>query len=177
LLTREEGIDPLDLQGSYAGAMGLGQFMPSSYLAYAIDFDGDGYRDLWNNPEDAIGSVANYLSEHHWQRNELITVPARVSGDRYTALISSKSEKPDHTIRTLQQRGVSSQKTLNEHQKAILLQLEGSDSLEYWLGFYNFYVITRYNRSPLYAMAVYQLSQDIRGLKKQYPTALLFSQS
>jgi membrane-bound lytic murein transglycosylase B len=72
---------------------------------------------------------------------------------------------------------VSSQKTLNEHQKAILLQLEGSDSLEYWLGFYNFYVITRYNRSPLYAMAVYQLSQDIRGLKKQYPTALLFSQS
>jgi membrane-bound lytic murein transglycosylase B len=176
LLTREEGIDPLALQGSYAGAMGLGQFMPSSYRAYAIDFNGDGYRDLWSNPEDAIGSVANYLSEHRWQRNELITVPAHVSGDHYTALITAKSEKPAHTIRTLQQRGVSSQRTLNEQQKAILLQLEGSDGLEYWLGFYNFYVITRYNRSPLYAMAVYQLSQDIRGFKEQYRTALQFSQ-
>ena len=177
LLTREEGIDPLALQGSYAGAMGLGQFMPSSYRAYAVDFNNDGYRDIWNNPEDAIGSVANYLSEHHWQRSELITVPARVSGDHYTALISAKPEKPFHTIRTLQQRGVHAPKTLNEHQKAILLQLEGNDGPKYWLGFYNFYVITRYNRSPLYAMAVYQLSQDIHDLKRQFRTALYLPQS
>lgn len=161
LLTQEEGIDPLSLQGSYAGAMGLAQFMPSSYRAYAVDFNGDRRRDLWNNPQDAIGSVANYLSTHGWQRGEPIALPARVQGRGYQTLLS-RELKPQQDLRRLIQQGVTPEAPIDETNLAILLELEGPNSPEYWLGFANFYVITRYNHSPLYAMAVYQLSQEIR---------------
>ena len=161
LLTREEGINPLSLQGSYAGAMGLAQFMPSSYRAYAVDFDGDGQRDLWNNTYDAIGSVANYLAKHRWQPGAPIATSAQVSGDQYLALISTKIGKPGSSVAALRRHGVNPQGAFDEKTLAMLLQLKGQNGLEYWLGFYNFYVITRYNRSPLYAMAVYQLSQEI----------------
>jgi membrane-bound lytic murein transglycosylase B len=162
LLTRAEGIDPVAVKGSYAGAMGLGQFMPGSYLRYAVDFDGDGHRDLWNNPVDAIGSVANYLSKNRWQAGAPITVRAFVEGGQYRELISRKAQPPAHSVLSFRQQGVIPESTVNDSQKAILLELQGSNSSEYWLGFDNFYVITRYNQSPLYAMAVYQLSQTIR---------------
>ncbi len=161
LLTREEGIDPLSLKGSYAGAMGLAQFMPSSYRAYAVDFTGDGHRDLWQNPHDAIGSVASYLGTHGWERGEPIAVPANVSGQGYKALLS-KDLKPQRTVAGMSQQGVRPQDPVAGAQPAILLELDGNSGLEFWLGFNNFYVITRYNRSPLYAMAVYQLGQEIR---------------
>lgn len=161
LLSREEGIDPLALQGSYAGAMGLAQFMPSSYRAYAVDFTGDGRRDLWNNPQDAIGSIANYLSVHSWKRGNIIAMPATVQGSQYQSLLS-ENLKPKLNVQTLRRQGVIPQFPLNNQKQAILLELEGEGGPQYWLGFDNFYVITRYNHSPLYAMAVYQLGQEIR---------------
>ena len=162
LLTRAEGINPLAVKGSYAGAMGFGQFMPGSYLKYAVDFDGDGHRDLWNNPVDAIGSVANYLSKNRWQPGEPITVRAFAEGGQYRELISRKAQPPARSVLSFRQQGIIPEGTVNDSQKAILLELQGSNRSEYWLGFDNFYVITRYNQSPLYAMAVYQLSQTIR---------------
>ena len=161
LLTREEGIEPLTLNGSYAGAMGLAQFMPSSYRSYAVDFDDDGQRDLWRNPIDAIGSIANYLSRHRWRRNEAIATPATVQGQGYQALLG-QDLKPNYSVAELRRRGVIPQTPADNTKPAILLELLGNNGLEYWLGFDNFYVITRYNHSPLYAMAVYQLSQEIR---------------
>lgn len=166
LLTREEGIDPLALQGSYAGAMGLGQFMPSSYRAYAVDFDGDQQRNLWTNPKDAIGSVANYLARHHWQRGAPIAMRAQVDGNRYQAMVSGKLAKPADTVQSLRHQGVRPSAAVSDGQKALLLEFETREGPQYWLGFDNFYVITRYNHSPLYAMAVYQLSQEISG--RQY---------
>lgn len=161
LLTRAEGIDPLTLRGSYAGAMGLGQFMPSSFLSYAVDFDGDGHRDLWNNPRDAIGSVANYFNKHGWRSGEPVTVPASVSGPRYSALVSRKLSPPKHSVASLQAQGISPNRPVSGGQSAMLLEFEGRNGLEHWLGFANFYVITRYNHSQLYAMAVYQLGRAI----------------
>ena len=163
ILTRRERIDPLSLKGSYAGAMGFGQFMPSSYINYAVDFDGDRRRDLWRNPEDAIGSVANYLSGHQWQQGEPIVLPASVEGDQYQASISRKLSEPRYTVAELRQRGVTPRGPVAAQQRAMLLKLAGAGGPEHWLGFANFYVITRYNHSALYAMAVYQLSQEIRG--------------
>jgi membrane-bound lytic murein transglycosylase B len=163
LLTREEGIDPLSLYGSYAGAMGLAQFMPSSYRSYAVDFDGDGHRDLWHNPADAIGSIANYLSRHHWQRSAPVTIPARIQGQTYRQLLGGNL-KPRWDITQLKNYGIFPTAAVDATRKAILLELEDYSGPEYWLGFDNFYVITRYNNSPLYAMAVYHLSWEIRRL-------------
>jgi membrane-bound lytic murein transglycosylase B len=163
VLTREEGIDPLSLKGSYAGAMGLAQFMPSSYRSYAVDFDADRHRNLWTNPHDAIGSVANYLSKHRWRREELIAIPARVSGSRYPALVNSKLEVPSRSVGELRRQGIEPIAAVSDNLAALLLEYEAANGPEYWLGFDNFYVITRYNHSQLYAMAVYQLSQEIRG--------------
>ncbi len=166
LLTREEGMDPLVLRGSYAGAMGLPQFIPSSFRAYAVDFDGDGRRDLWTDPEDAIGSVGNYLSKNGWRREPLIAMTAEVEGERYPSLVSVKPVKPKHSIQQLRRGGVIPQDQANDEVRATLFAMEGNLGPEYWLGFHNFYVITRYNRSPLYALAVYQLSEAIRELRR-----------
>lgn len=162
LLTREEGIDPLSLKGSYAGAMGLPQFIPSSYRAYAVDFDGDRHRDLWSNPVDAIGSVANYLARHRWQAGEPVAAPARVDGQAYKAVLAGEL-KPSLSLGQLAQRGVTWETAAKADEQAILLELDGEAGPEHWLGFNNFYAITRYNHSPLYAMAVYQLSREIRS--------------
>ena len=160
---RAEGVDPLALRGSYAGAMGWGQFMPTSYQNYAVDFDGDGHRDLWRNPRDAIGSVANYFRQHGWRPGEPVTVPARVSGSVYPALVSRRLNPPSDSVASLRAQGVTPLGSVADGQAALLLELQGRDGPEYWLGFHNFYVITRYNRSQLYAMAVYQLSREIRA--------------
>ena len=163
LMTRAEGIDPLTPRGSYAGAMGYGQFMPGSFQSFAVDFDGDGRRDLWRNPRDAIGSVANYFKKHGWRSGEPVAIPAQVSGNRYPSLLSSSLSPPKARVADLQAQGVTPTEPVSGSQSAMLLEYVGRAGPEYWLGFDNFYVITRYNRSQLYALAVYQLSQAIAG--------------
>jgi membrane-bound lytic murein transglycosylase B len=167
LMTRAEGIDPLTPRGSYAGAMGYGQFMPSSFQSFAVDFDGDGHRDLWRNPRDAIGSVANYFKKNGWRSGEPVAVPARISGNRYLDLVSRQLSPPKTRVADLQAQGVTPTEPVDGSQPAMLLELVGRTGPEYWLGFDNFYVITRYNRSQLYALAVYQLSQAISGQREQ----------
>lgn len=174
LLAREEGKNPLDLKGSYAGAMGYGQFIPSSYRAYAVDFDGDGLRDIWGNESDAIGSVANYFSRHGWQHNDEVVVQVEIAGDRLAELANS-SLNLEHTVGELQSLGLKLDPgqaggvvdAAFADQKAALFAMELEDSTEYWLGLNNFYVITRYNRSRLYALAVHQLSQAIKARREQ----------
>ncbi|MGI9322543.1 MAG: lytic murein transglycosylase B [Pseudomonadales bacterium] len=159
LLAREERQPATSLTGSYAGAMGLGQFIPSSYRHYAVDFDNDGFRDIWNNRTDAIGSVANYLAEHGWRRDEPITL--RVAGSRAPSDIYNVSLKPGITVDELRGLGVSGTGLLPGDEVVSPVLLKGKEGDEHWLGLNNFYVITRYNRSRLYAMAVVQLSESL----------------
>jgi len=158
LLTREEQVDPLTLKGSYAGAMGLPQFMPSSFRAYAVDFDGDGRIDIWNNPTDAIGSAASYFKQHGWAAGEPVVARAKVSGERYEEglTVGLESQKKAGEMRSL---GWQFDKAVADDTAITGFRLEGAEGDEYWLGLPNFYVITRYNRSVMYAMAVHQLSQ------------------
>ena len=160
LLAREEGLDPLGVTGSYAGAMGIPQFISSSYRSYAIDFDNDEVRNLLSSVEDAIGSVANYLKRHGWRRGDLITVPTSVQGDEYRVLLELGLE-PQTMIADMKRNGVVVYGALADDKKAALLELELRDGVEHWIGLDNFYAITRYNHSALYAMAVFQLSQAI----------------
>lgn len=161
LLTREQDKDPLALKGSYAGAMGYGQFMPSSYRNYAVDFDGDGRTDIWDNTTDAIGSVANYFVRHGWRSNQPVAVPA-TAAKTYTEEGLNQLKVPDTTIAELKAQGFTPTTAVDGATKAVPLRLELEDGYEFWLGFDNFYVITRYNHSYRYAMAVYQLSELIR---------------
>lgn len=161
ILSREEHMDPLQPLGSYAGAMGLSQFMPSSYRAYAKDFDQDHKRDIWHNSSDAIASVANYFVANHWQRGNAIAFQVSAKGTAYRQALS-KGVKPDTTIGQLRKLGLNIPATLGNAENAKLLSYDMADHEELWLGMHNFYVITRYNHSPLYAMAVFQLSQAIR---------------
>ncbi len=161
LLARSQHFDPLALTGSYAGAMGLPQFMPSSYRSYAVDFDDDTTIDIWNNPTDAIGSVGNYLREHGWMTGAPITVSARVSGSGYQSLLGT-GVKPRIRVSEMRDLGVEAAAPVDGDPEAALVELQAEYAMEYWLGFNNFYVITRYNTSPLYAMAVYQLAQALR---------------
>jgi membrane-bound lytic murein transglycosylase B len=168
ILAREEDIDIVDTTGSYAGAMGYGQFIPSSYRAYAIDFNGDGKRDLWNNKMDIIGSVANYFNQHGWKTGTPVAVRANVTGNDYPALLDL-GYKPNTVLDAMRHDGITPLKPMPDDLVAALLSFEQKDGPEYWLGFNNFYTITRYNHSPLYAMAVYQLSEEIRETYEQSP--------
>ena len=160
ILCREEKMNPLDPTGSYAGAMGIPQFMPSSYRAYAADFENDEKRDIWNNPADAIASVANYFIKHHWQKGGAVTFPVTTEGDAYQQALT-KGLKPDLKWNELQALSVSSEQTLKQDEIVKLLAYQQEEVSDLWVGLHNFYVITRYNHSPLYAMAVYQLSAAI----------------
>lgn len=160
LLTREQGLEPTELKGSYAGAMGYGQFMPSSYRAYAIDFDGDGVADIWSNPEDAIGSVANYLAKHGWRAGEPVVSAAQVD-DGVAAEVFDGKLKPTRSVATLAEAGVRSPESLDPEALATAMRFEVENGYEHWLGLHNLYVITRYNHSSMYAMSVFQLSQRI----------------
>ncbi len=161
LLTREESLDPLTIKGSYAGAMGKAQFISSSYRHYAVDFDGDGKRDLWHNTTDAIGSVANYFKRHKWQPGKPVGSYAMVGNDHVSHLLEA-GIKPHTTVKEFRQQGVTSLTPLPPEAPAALIAFEKKDGRsDYWLGLNNFYTITRYNHSPLYAMAVYQLGQAI----------------
>lgn len=160
LLAREEGLDLTGTKGSYAGAMGMPQFISSSYRAYAVDFDGDGKRDLISNRADVIGSVAAYFKRHGWTRGAPITSPARGAGTGHERFVKG-GMKPSFTIDELARSGITPKTPLPGGSLSSLIKLEGIQGNEYWLGLNNFYVITRYNHSNLYAMAVYQLSRKI----------------
>lgn len=161
LMTREEGIQPGTLKGSYAGAMGYGQFIPSSFRHYAVDFDGDGKRNIWSDPVDAIGSVAHYFNAHGWTRGapviSNVVIQKQADPDWFNASLT-----PEVTLATWSKRGIHTRRDLDPQQEATLMRLEMDDGDHFWFGLHNFYVITRYNHSRLYGMAVYELSQAIR---------------
>lgn len=164
LLAREEAVDPRTPKGSYAGAMGRPQFIPSSYRAYAVDFDGDGKRDIWDNDADVIGSVANYFARHGWQAGGPITAPLSGVDGNHADMIAA-GMKPSLTIGQMRAAGIAVQGELPAAAAASLVELEQPNGVEHWAGLDNFYVITRYNHSNLYAMAVYQLSREILTLR------------
>jgi membrane-bound lytic murein transglycosylase B len=161
LLCREEKLDPLQPVGSYAGAMGMPQFMPSSYRQLAADGDGDGRRDIWNNSSDAIASVARYFSKNGWRTGEPIATRAKVNGPVPADLVSHRDFKPAHSLARLAAAGIGPENPPPGGLKASVIRLDEESGPGYWLGYYNFYVITRYNHSPLYAMAASELSRSI----------------
>lgn len=164
LMSKEQKFDPLSKNGSYAGAMGMGQFIPSSYQSYAIDFDGDGQKDIWHNHADAIGSVANYFKRHGWQKGQPVTDKVALSAEATLTKEDAcqRSCKPKKNVFDFKQKGVQGKLSADDKTAAILLALEQKVGMDYWLGYNNFYVISRYNRSTMYSMAVYQLSQEIK---------------
>jgi membrane-bound lytic murein transglycosylase B len=160
LLVGEEQLDPLKTKGSYAGAIGIPQFMPSSYRHYAVDFNANGRRDLVSDVEDAIGSVGNYLARHKWRRGEPIVSPIDgAMADDVSELVTGKL-KASVPVAVLQERGVLG-KEINPDWNVGVVELEREDGPEFRVGFHNFYVITRYNRSHSYAMAVFDLADGI----------------
>lgn len=166
LKAEDQDFDPLQPVGSFAGAMGLGQFMPSSWRDYAVDFNGDGRRDLWD-PEDVIGSVAHYFQAHGWQPGAAVVV--RASGGAGLPWATETGFKSDYAVAELRAKGIRPAAALADDRRVSLLRLDASSGLEYWLGFENFYVITRYNHSTYYAMTVHQLAETLRarrGLKR-----------
>lgn len=165
LLSTEGSVNPLEIKGSYAGAMGIPQFISSSYRAYSVDFDNDGVRDLSGSVADAIGSVGAYLSRHGWRRDGVITGRATITKASAKAIVK-KGYKPHMQLSQLQSQGVRGLEGVAGDAKASLVALDGEDGKEYWIALGNFYAITRYNHSPLYAMAVTQLSQDIEAAKQ-----------
>jgi membrane-bound lytic murein transglycosylase B len=144
--------------------MGLPQLMPSSWRKLAVDFDGDGKIDLINNPVDAIGSVAHYFKENGWQTGEAVTARARITGQDYDSLISRDLDT-NSTLAEIAKKGIVPRQpsVYTSHMPAAVIRLQGENGGEFWLGFKNFYVITRYNRSILYAMSAFQLSQELRS--------------
>jgi len=163
ILGGEEELPLDDVTGSYAGAMGLGQFMPSSYREYAVDLDGDGRRDLWSSLPDVIGSVANYLHRHGWEPGQPVTYPAVMASGANMDLVMKRDFKPKISSAEIAEAGFSSSVPVSGETLAAVARLEEEDGDRYFITFKNFYVITRYNRSPLYAMAVYELSEAIRS--------------
>jgi membrane-bound lytic murein transglycosylase B len=160
LLAKEESFDPLAIKGSYAAAMGMPQFISSSYRHYAVDFDGDGRRDLWSNIADVSGSVANYFRRQGWRSGEPVVEKVNPAGDRYVKLITS-GLKPSVSSGQLQAAGIELSQSAPGNKS--LMQLMGNEGEELWVGHKNFYVITRYNHSKLYAMVVYQLSMLVEA--------------
>jgi membrane-bound lytic murein transglycosylase B len=163
VLGEQEKLDLNRVNGSYAGAMGIPQFIPSSYREYAVDFDGDGRRDLLNSTEDAIGSVGAYLGRHGWVRGQPVTTTVSITSAAPDAVASAVARgiKPATVVDEFIAAGLMPSETVEGAGKAALIELNGKAGKEYWLGLKNFYVITRYNHSKLYAMAVYQLSEAI----------------
>lgn len=164
IMSQEQNFDPLSRNGSYAGAMGIGQFIPSSYQSYAVDFNGDGQKDIWENNADAIGSVANYFKRHGWKKDQ--PVADKLLLDKENTISYSdrckRSCKPEQRVADFKQKGLHGKTSVADQTAAILLILQQKSGKEYWLGYNNFYVISRYNHSTLYSMAVFQLSQEIK---------------
>ncbi len=163
LMSREQNLNPLSLSGSYAGAMGIPQFMPESYRKFAVDFNNDGERNIWQDRIDAIGSVANYLKAHGWDRDKSIVVAAVVDSTDVQGLLS-ESVKPHRSISEFSRLGINANDETGDA-LAALFTLEGEVAPEYWLALNNFYVIMRYNPRTKYAMAVVKLAQAIRDAR------------
>jgi membrane-bound lytic murein transglycosylase B len=161
LLARDIGLDPLTVKGSYAGAMGAPQFMPSNYRRYAVDANADGHIDLWNNWPDVCASVGNYLKEHGWNAGEPVLSEAAVDADKMADLDGRKLVLKD-TVESLKAQGVNFDSSLPPDSPAILIAADESDGVHWRVGYNNFYVITRYNHSALYAMAVYELAAAVK---------------
>ncbi|HEV7166067.1 MAG TPA: lytic murein transglycosylase B [Gammaproteobacteria bacterium] len=156
IMCREQSLDPLTPMGSYAGAMGAPQFMPDSFRQYAVDFDADGKRDIWGDWADIIGSVANYFHLHGWQANGLIVVPAAIREG-----VMPPAPLDPTTVGALRAAQVVLSSGIDDATEGELVALQGDSEMHYWVGLHNFRVITQYNRSPLYAMAVVQLATAI----------------
>lgn len=168
ILTREQHLNPLKVTGSYAGAIGMPQFMPSSYRYYAASFNNTDSIDLMNNTDHVIASIANYYSKHGWIKNEPVAIPATVNLAKYNTLPKITSAKKGITVKALEKYGVQPKQSFKDTKlTAKVIELQSSNNTEYWIGFHNFDVIKRYNPNDLYAMAVYQLSDDIRDLKER----------
>ncbi len=174
VLSQKAHISLTETRGSYAGAMGYGQFIPTSYLAYAVDFNKDGTTDLMNSIPDAIGSIANYFAVHGWQPGLPVAAKTQLTKDGAKALFEDGSLKPGITLAAAEKAGIQPQacsKAVQRYCFANLpadtqvapLDFEGDDGMQYWLGTDNFYTITRYNHSSLYGMAVYQLASLIKA--------------
>ena len=160
LLAREEAIDPASAMGSYAGAMGVPQFIPSSYRQFAVDGDGDGSRDLWSNWDDVIASVANYLKVHGWRNGEAVVVDATLSDKDLSRFDMTLAL--NETVQSLRDKGVRFTTQMPPEAPAMLTVFRGKSGPEYRVAFTNFYAITRYNRSTMYALAVHELGQAVR---------------
>lgn len=162
ILAREEELDPTVPMGSYAGAMGRPQFMPSSFRAYAVDASGDGKRDIWNSWADTAGSIANYFLAHRWRVGEEVVTLATLSNTWSGPIPEPENtlESTD-TVESLSKKGVMFSTDLCADSKGQLLTYQGDDGIEHWVGFHNFFVITKYNRSVMYALAAHQLGQQI----------------
>ena len=168
---REENIEPVMPTGSYAGAMGMPQFMPDSFRVYAVDFDGDGHRDIWHDADDVIGSVANYFAKKgNWQAGQPVTFVAHGVTPDHQQLVDAGA-KPSLTPAQLQAAGVSTDGEIPSGASVSLIDFETDGGKEYWVGLDNFYAIMRYNPRTKYAMAVYQLSEAIRAEYEQTTTA------
>jgi membrane-bound lytic murein transglycosylase B len=161
LLTRDMHENPLTLKGSYAGAMGAPQFMPSNYRRYAVDANADGHIDLWTNWADVCASVGNYLKEHGWNAGEPVLTDASADPDKVADLDGRKLALSD-TVGSLMAKGVSFESPLPADAPAMLIAADEADGVHWRVGYNNFYVITRYNHSPLYAMAVYELATAVK---------------
>jgi membrane-bound lytic murein transglycosylase B len=161
LLTRDMNLDPLTIKGSYAGAMGAPQFMPSNYRRYAVDADADGRIDLWANWSDVCASVGNYLKEHGWNPGEPVLSEATVDPGE-TADLDGRKLSLEETVGSLKDRGVSFDSSLPSDAPAMLIAVDETDGVHWRVGYNNFYVITRYNHSALYAMAVYELAAAVK---------------
>ena len=162
LMAREAGLDVFSVRGSYAGAIGIPQFMPSSARRYAVDFDGNGKIDLQKSRSDSIGSVANFLKLHGWQRDADVAMPARVAGEAWRPFMNGRFE-PRHSMAELREAGVEFDSPQPEGATGVLIELaNGERPSDYRVGLRNFYVITRYNRSALYAAAVADLAKELR---------------
>ncbi len=162
LLCREHGVPATKYLGSYAGAMGKPQFMPSSYRFYAVNFSGKSRPDLMHEDQDVIGSVANYFQKHGWKINEAIAEPAQVVGSGYKHLLTN-AKRPDYTLQHLMASGIKPTEQISKRdERAGLIELMTQTGQEYWVAYPNFYVITHYNTSPQYALAAYLLAQQLR---------------
>lgn len=170
LLARENDLSPLSIRGSYAGAIGIPQFMPGSQRRFAVDFDGDGRIDLGGTPADAIGSVASFLAQHGWKNGEPVAVPARVSSDADITALLAAGLRPQASVADLAAKGIAGHDEVPPDLAATLIDLASPGlATEYWLGFDNFYALTRYNRSTFYAMSVFQLSQAVLASRSSPP--------
>ncbi len=175
LLTREYHLSPLELYGSYAGALGIPQFMPSNYRQFAISYDGKPSVNLLEDHDDAIASIAYYLQKAGWRNGQPVAMPAILADGKAKEWLLSKDAKPIYRIKTLEKFGINTAEAQNPMRKSALIVMHNTQDQEYWVTFQNFYAIMAYNPRTTYAMAIYQLSEAIRkgygqGTTQKSPT-------